>query len=266
MTRRRALVAAAAVVAVVVAVAAWSLWPRGAREVSEEEALEDFRSRTTTASSTADEAGSSDAPTTPAPGVYTYRATGEEEVKLGPLPTETRTLPETVTAVVVDDGDGCFTLTLNLFAEHTEDTRYCVADDGTVTLAEHVKHQRIGALSPTATVGCDPDVLVVPGSDTTDLRCDLSLAGGPATITAELVGTASTAAVEARTVGGTEVEATPLTIAYEVSGDLDGTWTETLWLAPDHLPLRIERTLDLAGPATFTERSELDLVDLTPST
>src|SRR3546814_19363138 len=73
-------------------------------------------------------------------------------------------------------------------------------------------------------------------------------------------------ATERLSIGDQSVETTPLTVAYEVSGDLTGTWTETLWLTETFLPAKIERSLDLSGPATFVEHSELTLLDLSPST
>lgn len=255
------MIAIVVVGVVVVVGAVVALRPRGASEVSTAEALSDFRDRaatTTTAARPTDAA-------VPTDGVYTYRASGQEEVKLGPLPAENRTLPATVTAVVVDLGNGCFEWTVNLFAEHTEDTRYCV-DDGRLVLDGHEKHQRVGPVSPTATMACDPGVLVDPDRATTDLACTLDLAGGPAKVSASFTGTATTAAVEEVTVGTEKVAATPLTISYDITGDVSGRWIEKLWLGADHLPLRIERDLDLDGPASFDEESSLELTDLTPST
>lgn len=262
--RRRVVVGVGAIGVLILALGAWAVWPRGTTEVSEQDALDDFRDREPGPSTKADE----DAVATsvvPEPGVYRFRATGEEEVKLGPLPAETRPFPEAVTAVVVDRGDGCFEITVNLFAEHTEDTRYCT-DDGALTLDAHTKHQQIGALSPTATMTCDPATVVAPDQEEHDLACTLELSGGPAAISASLTGTAVRGEPEERTVGPETVEATPVTVSYEVTGDLAGTWTETLWLTGTNMPVRIERTLDLTGPATFSERSELDLESLTPAT
>ncbi len=106
----------------------------------------------------------------------------------------------------------------------------------------------------------------VPDVDSTELACELVLDGGPASITAELQGTATVGAPETRTIGDAEVEVTPLRVVYDVTGDLTGTWTGTQWLTVEHLPVRIERTLDLSGPATFSERSTLDLTSLSPAT
>src|SRR3546814_5637860 len=100
--RRRQLRVAATVVVLVGAAGAFVLWPRGTTEVSKQEALDDFRSRAAqTGSGSASDAARSDGPAAlPAPCVYTYSASGQEEVKLGPLPADARPLPATVTAVV----------------------------------------------------------------------------------------------------------------------------------------------------------------------
>jgi hypothetical protein len=255
--RRRILIAVVAVALAAVAIGAFLLWPRGTTEVTTQQALEDFRER-----SGSTDLATSDA-ATPDPGVYTYAADGREEVKLGPLPSESRPLPDTVTAVVVDSGDACFDWTLNLFAEHTEQTRYCT--DPTLRLDAHTKHQKIGALSPTATMSCDPNALVAPDEDTTTLQCSLDLSGGPASISAKLTGTATAGSAETLTIGGVDTLTTPITVHYDVSGDLSGTWTETVWWSADHLPVRVDRQLDLSGPATFTETSHLELQSLEPA-
>lgn len=256
---RRILPFVALVVVVIAVIAAFVLWPRGTTEVTAEDALTDFRERGSVPATEPP----ADA-VVPAPGVYTFAAQGQEEVKLGPLPAQTRPLGETVTAVVVDAGDGCFDWTLNLFAEHTEDTRYC-ADGSNLQLSSHTKHQKIGALSPTATMSCDPSVIRGAGTDPLDLRCTLTLSGGPASITASVSGTATARAPESVTVGERSVEATPVTVAFEVTGDLTGSWTEETWWGPANLPVRINRTLDLKGLATFSEKTELTLTSLEPA-
>lgn len=257
---------AAAGVGIVVAClligAAVVLWPRGTTEVSEQDAVEDFRARD--ASSTT--AAPSSQRAVPEPGVYTYAAEGQEEVKLGPLPAETRPLPSTVTAVAVDVGEGCFDWTVNLFAEHTEDTRWCT--EPVLRLDGHTKHQQIGALSPTATVACDPNEMpddTAGSAGSTELSCTLEMTGGPASITASLAGTATAGEPTTIDIDGAEVAVTPVNVNYAVTGDLTGTWDETTWWTTEHLPARIERTLDLSGPATFSETSKLQLTSLVPA-
>lgn len=202
----------------------------------------------------------------PSPGVYRYAATGQEVVKLGVLPAETRTYPDTMTVVIVKGEPSCFTATLNLLEQHTEETSYCLDDTGTLRIDTHDKHQKIGALSPSAAMTCDPGILVTPGTDNTQFTCQLSLSGGPARLTAKLQGSAKVTRPAEVTVANQPVVAIAVDVTYQVSGDLTGSWHEQIWFARENwLPLRIERNLDLQGLATFSEHSTLDLVDTSPT-
>ena len=205
-------------------------------------------------------------PRVPPPGVYTYSADGQEEVKLGPLPTETRPLPDTVTVVVVDHGDGCFEWTINLFAEHTEDTRYCSSPvrrahaDGSrhAPAARRPVTHRNGGLRPR-----HPHRTRNPHLDV-DLRHDHGRRSGGHLRDARRHGDARTdrAGHSWRRAGRSHAVDRPVR-GHRRS---HGTWNETLWLRDDLLPVRIERDLDLTGPATFSERSRLELADLSPAT
>lgn len=264
--RRVALVAGAVLV---VAVAAFVAWPRGATPVAHDDAVEQFRRQSTT--SNPDERDS-----TPPPGAYRFAATGEETVKLAVLPSATRTLAASVTGVVVDvatpDGSTgrCFELTMLLFTEHTERTTVC-ADDAGVTLGGHTKEQSIGALSPVAEVACAPRLIVDLAEDAPTgphpLKCSMTVDGGPAAITVELSGTAAQSDPEDLEVDGESVETIPVEISLTAAGGLSGTWVERWWLSTEHwLPVRMERRLDLQGPASFVESSSFQLEDLVPTT
>lgn len=294
---RRSLVAlvAALVLVVGLGVGAYTFWPRSASPITEEEALDRFRERAQDAeagqsgegaqggeSAQGGEAdggevdGAGSAPgaepaasrpevALPAAGVYTFTTTGGEDVKLGMLPTETRTYPSTVTAIVVADSDVCATVTLNLLEQHTEDTTYCTTPTGGLRIDRHVKHQKVGSLSPTATMTCDPGMIFEPEESALDPSCILELAGGPAQLTADVDGNSRSVAGEVVEVDGAEVAATKVELRYVISGDLTGTWTEDIWFADhDRTPLRIERQLDLNGLATFNEDSTLALTSLEP--
>ena len=267
----------ACVALAVVAVGGFLLWPRGASEITTEDAVAGFREEaagegsadspdTSAGTASGEDAGRS----TPTPGVYEYTASGSEQVKFGPLPTEDRPMPDVVTLVVGDaiedpDGTTCFEWTLNLFEQHTEDTTWCTDGQGTLSLDDHTKHQTIGALSPDVNLGCDPNTLLSPDSDTSSIACRLTLSGGPAQVDAELAATATTGPSEESEVAGATLEATPLSIDYEVSGGLSGTWQESFLLGEDLLPLRISHNLDLDGPATLTESFTLELLSTQPA-
>ena len=246
------------------AAGAYAFWPRGAKEVSKQEAVEDFRDRQGT-TATNPEASEPSEPSGPAAGVYEFEATGTESVKLGPLPAEERTLGPKVTASVVTGEKGCFTWTLNLFKEHTEDTDFCPSGTG-LKLVTHIKNQTFGALTPKLVMTCDPGLLPGPGEPDKDIACELKLEGGPVPVSTAVKGTASTAQAKSFEVDGQSVEATPVTVSFTVSGDISGTWVETTWWFDSNLPIHLERDLDLKGPATLFESSELQLLSLQPGT
>lgn len=261
MSRRSMTIAAVIGVLIVVGAGAFLLAPRSTNEISDEQALDDFRSRNQDETTTTAEQRA-----TPEPGVYTFSASGQETVKLGPLPAENRTLGATITGVAEDDADGCFNWTFNMFAEHTEVTRYCVDGDQALLIDLHTKNQTIGGLSPVVTMTCDPNRLPLVSGESAELKCSLEVSGGPFAVTADLSGTASAGEPESVSVGGVDVEAVPVTIDLPVSGDVNGRWTETTWWGPSNLPVRFERTFDLLGPASFQEQISLELTSAEPAT
>jgi hypothetical protein len=195
----------------------------------------------------------------PAPGVYVHAASGYEQVQFGMMPPERRSYPAEVPVTVVHDDDpSCFVVTVDFLEEHSEDTTYCRTGSGGLRLAAHHKRQSVGAMRPTAVMSCDPDVLHEPGLDRGELRCELTVSNGPARQHAVLVGTSRVLESTTVEVGDHTVEATRIDLHYDVSGDMSGTWDETLWLSRrDRLPLQIHRDLDLRGFATFRESSSL---------
>ena len=248
----------------------WLLEPRDTTEVTKKQALEQFREsdRSTSSTTPEDEASDGDRPAaTPAPGVYTYAASGSEDVKIGPLPTETRQFPTTVTATVTASGETCFDWNVNLFEQHTEETRWC-RDGSALRLDQHVKHQQVGAVAPTMTMTCDPAVYVadLDAAGTTSVNCVLNVKGGPFSVEAQLSGEVTWSEPETRTIDGAEVEARRLTAHYPATGSVTGTWDETVWFDENLLPLEVERSLHLAGAATFDETSTLTLQSRTPDT
>lgn len=259
--RWKILIAVGVLVVALVGTVAWLVWPRGTTPVTEDQALDEFHRRSEGSSTTGGPSA-----TEPAPGVYRYSADGNERIKIGPLPTDTRTLPDTVTASVVASNARCFTFSINFFAEHIEDTRYCTTGDGSLRLDEHLKHQTVGVVSPTATMRCDPATVLPPSPSRVPIRCSLTLAGAPISVDATLVGTAERKPARTTRVGDSTVQVTPVTVTFTLSGDLTGSWTETTWFTENHLPVRIDRRLSLRGPATFGESSRLTLLDLTPAT
>lgn len=291
--RRRILIGA--LVAAVVVVAAAIAWPRGGTPIDRRQAVAEFRKtasdgsgKATATSST--EPGDLGAPLhVPDVGVYTYTASGKQETKFGPLPTETRILPPEVVASVTQVSDpeaggtgatsgeaACFSYELNLFAEHIEVTTSCLepfagagADAGStqMTIASHIKKMKVGPLTATATLACDTPLVLVPGKSATGLPCALILKGGPIEVNADLVGSTSVGEVETVQVGGQDVRVRKVTIEYAADGKVSGVWSETMWMTEsDWLPVRTVRHVNLVGPATIIEDSELVLGSIEPTT
>lgn len=251
------------VVVVAIAALAFLLWPRGTTAISRDQAVDQYRDRegsTTTARERTD-----GFTTTPAAGVYTFAATGEETAKVGPLPAQNHKVPATVTVVVVNDNDGCFTFSVNFYAEHTEETRYCV-DGRALRLAHYTKRQTIGAITATVSMECDPNV-IRPGTDpgSAPLSCTLTVSGGPFSVKTQLSGTSTTKAEEPLTIGADNVDVLPTETVLNASGSVTAAWTERIWWSPDNLPVRMEREFHTQGATTFDENPKLTLTSLTPS-
>lgn len=241
---------------------AYFTWPRKATPLTEAKAVSKFRKH---------QASSSTQPRAallvPDPGVYRYGSSGAESVKLGPLPSEDRTYPSVMTVEIRHanrDSDSCFTSTINMLTQHTEETTYCVDSRGTLRLAGHTKHQTAGAMHPVATMTCDPAIVREAAKATSSLECDLVLSGGPAKFRSTLHATTRSEDSSVR-INGEDHRAIAVDVRYEITGDLTGHWNERTWFATENwLPLRIERDLELRGLATFNETSNMQLLDLTP--
>lgn len=276
------------VVAVAAVAVAMVAWPRGGTAVEKDKAVTDYRQNSSTGDKpkieSTDEAKVK-APSIPATGVYAYSAVGQEEVKLGPFPADTRVFPTEIVASVTDDpaaasttgakGERCFDYELNLIAEHVEKTTYCAqavkdskdSNGFQLTIAAHTKNMKMGPASPVATLACDPVIVIAQGVNKSDIPCTLKLGGGPMEVNAEMKGTLTVGAPEAIDVGGTSVQASLVSITYLAAGKVSGPWSEKIWMSVDNwLPVKIVRDVNLQGPASIRETSELTLKSLEPTT
>lgn len=262
---KRLLVGLASLLVLLAAVAVFFARPRGADPISEEDAVEAFREDGLVRNSDVGDRSDDGVPTV---GVYSYDSEGREVVKLGPLPAEERPYGEVTTAqvTVVPGEPGCFTFTLNLLEQHTEDSTWCRTEAGGASFDSYAKHQSVAQFDPTVNISCDPAVIWEPGTESLPLSCGLSLDGGPMEVTSELVGTAVAGAPTSSDVGGATVEVVPVDVHFDLEGSVSGTWDERLWLELDTaLPVRVERSFQLEGFAQFDEVSELHLRSLEPS-
>lgn len=290
MRNRKALAIPAAVLLVIVLlVVVVIIWTRGGTPVAKEKAVDDFR-RTTTTTGDADEddVDTREAlPPIPRPGIYAYASSGNQEIKFGPLPADPRILPDEIVAGVThssapeDLGEripdvelsNCFDFELKVFAEHEEVMTSCVAwasDEGEVshaTIAQHLIRMRMGPVVATAHLECEELLVMSPLTPQSGIPCVLRLTGAPVEVNADLIGSVSVGEVEEIEIEGETIAARPVRIAYDADSKVTGTWGETLWVSEEGwLPLRFDRDINLVGPATIIERSELLLKSLEPAT
>ena len=273
MSKRVTVGVALAVALVLAAGVALIARPRGADPISQSEALASFREKQSTSVPDA-EAGAdrldTGSPSVPAPGVYSYDTSGNEVVKLGPLPAEERPYHDLTTAEVTTipsaDGDPeCFSFALNLLEQHTEDSVFCRTAGGGLRLESYAKHQSVAQFNPTVNIACDPGTYSEPEEVSLPLECTLVLDGGPMEVSTDFSGTARSSGPETLLVGAEEVEVLPIDIHFDFQGSVSGTWDEHLWIQIDTaLPVRLEREFHLDGFASFDEVSSLRLNSTAP--
>ncbi|MEZ5350726.1 MAG: hypothetical protein R2714_16230 [Microthrixaceae bacterium] len=276
MNRRAIVGVALAVVLVLAAGLALVARPRGADPISQREALASFREKQSTSvpaagTGAARSRGSgSGSASVPGPGVYSYDTSGEEAVKLGPLPEEVRPYHDLTTAEVttmpsVEGDPACFAFALNLLEQHTEDFVFCRTASGGLRLESYAKHQSVAQFNPTVNISCDPGTLTEPEEESLSLECTLVLDGGPMEISTEFSGTARSSGPETLLVGAEEVEVLPIDIHFDLDGSVSGTWDEHLWIQTGTaLPVRLGRDFHLDGFVGFDEVSSLQLNSTAP--
>jgi hypothetical protein len=248
---------AVVLVLVVAGGAAFVLWPRRPTPITEDDALDEFRGGTVPG--VGPSAG-------PAPGVYTYDAVGTESIDMGPVPLPERTIPSTVTLVVQPADGACWSLDLNLMAEHTETTRACREADGGLSLPSQTKAVLVPGFRVGITNACDPAVVLSPTAADLPLACRETFDVSGLVLAVDLEGTATSEPGGPMTVEGRAVDTVHLHIDLTGTGDLEGHSIEDWWVTTDGLPVRMERDIDLDGPGHFVERSTLTLRSVTPRT
>lgn len=236
---------------------AFVFWPRTPTAITEQQAIDQFRGETP---SVGESLGSG-----PVPGVYTYDVDGTEQIKMGPLPLPERDIPDTVTGVVRPVGE-CFTFDLNLMAEHTESTWLCPGPDGSLSMPQQTKAEKVPGFDVNIRNECAPSTLLSPTEAELPLTCTEVFDVSGLVLTIHLEGTARSEPGGDVEVGGTTVATTRLVISFDATGDLSGTQVEEWWLTPEHLPVRMTRTIRLTGPGQFEETSTLVLRGLQPRT
>ena len=259
-----AAVVAALLVGVGVFVRAWN--DRGPSAASVDRSVAGFRD---------DHNGSGSASLLrPEAGVYTYDATGTEQLSL--LSTS-QAWGNPVPGTVTTDDRGCWTIRFDFSTNHTQATTYCPAG--------RVLQERTGSTSQTF------DFVAASVTDVTDFVCDppgqlirLDATAGqtwpqscvgrsPARGTqVTSAGTNTYLGREQLRIGGTTVRALHYRVDRDLSGDQKGTERTELWFHPDTgLTLRETRRVRVASPSPigdviYTEEGTFTLTSLVPRT
>lgn len=232
------------VVLVLVAAGAW-LWSRAGSStpVSEEAALEDFGqggSRTTIG---------------PQAGVWTYRATGDETVSLGPFDVD-RALPPEARMVVRPAPDG-YWRTLAFSEEHVEAARLRVTPRGQY-LEERITTIRVAGIGRDDRQVLTPPPLVHPRV----LRVGMSWTER---YSLDEVKVNAKVRVLRRTtvrVGDREVPAFVVRTTAAITGPFPGRRVDTMWWSPAlSMPVRWTLDMDIRGIASLRTNADITLTD-----
>lgn len=234
---------------VLVAFAAW-WWSRAASStpVSEQEAAQDYGGGT----------AAGEIPGGPSPGVWAYRATGDETVGVGPVSID-RALPENA-QVVVRPAAGGFWRTLVLSEEHVEASRLRVVPEGEL-LVERVTTVKVAGLGRD-----DRQVLVPP-----PLLYPAALEVGDAWTEryrmdeVRVVDRSRVLRSAVVDVGGRPVDTLVILRDATVRGPVSGFRRDTLWWSPDlRMPVRWRLSTKVGGVASLRTDAEVVLTNAGP--
>lgn len=249
-SRPRTTVVAVAVAAVPL-IGAGILWnqARVSTPVSVEDAVHAFRAADGPATRIA---------SAPAPGVYTYRATGHERGSLGPVGID-RDVPAHA-QMVVTPSPGGFTTELQVSEQHVEAYRYVVRGGWITTTWRRVDVTFLG-MGRDDRRELEPAARAIPVHPTVGARwtLDYHVAKLHTTGTAEVV---SEGRID---VDGTPERAVLVRTTTRTSGAHGGTRREETWWSPRlGLPLRIRTQTRLNGVVSFRATLDLALQSVTP--
>ena len=263
---RYVLVGLAVLLAVGAAVFAFRWSNRGADEASTSDLLEQFRD--------GEGVGGADGEfLQPSTGVYTYLATGSENLSL--LDT-TQEWGPTMPASVTQDEDGCWTWRVEYNTNHWQEQDLC-PDGNRLLETGGTSMQRFdfGAFTTADTVVavCDPPGEAIRADAEPGDTWSQSCVGRNEERDTEVVtaGTNEFVGVEEIQIGSETVAALHYQILRTLSGDQTGSESTERWYSvTDGMLLRVtsDITVDTPSPlgdVTFTQNGEFELESLTPS-
>lgn len=245
-----ALSAAAAALALVVA-GAWA-WQAASTstEVSVATAVGEFRDTGVADVATGD---------APAPGVYSYAASGSETAHIGPISID-RDVPAQARYIVTATPEG-FQAELRISGEHTEAVRYAV---GSHWIRATWRRVDVTFLR----IGRDDRRPLTPAVPAIPVRPRVGQTWNVAYSAWKLrtTGTATVVRRETVTVAGAPVTAFLIETRTRTSGAHGGPRTERMWWSPRlGVPVRLETDTTLEGPVGYRSRVRLDLTSPAPA-
>lgn len=266
--RRRLAIALGVVALVLLAAAglfAYEWVTRGAEEVDVADRIERYR-----------EEGGSDQPSEflqPATGVYTYEATGTEELSiLGTTQQWGPTMPATVTR----QDDGCWTLRIDFSTNHWSEDRYCPAGErllGPGSRGYQGFDFGAAVIGETSVFTCEPPTEVIrvaaqPG-DSWPASCDGTSESGTTSVTSS--GTNTFIGIEELTIGGRRIAALHYREDRQLAGSQNGEGSTDNWYSvTDGMLLQSRRFNTVTSPSpigdvVYEESGEFTLISLEPS-
>jgi hypothetical protein len=239
-----------AAIAAVIAVAGVVVWRSAGSSdpVSRDEALAAFRA-----------AGGGAGPAVgPAPGVYSYVASGSETGGVGPFAI-TRALPAEARLVVTPRADG-WDAELDYSRQHIESMRV-VSDGGALKVTFRRTKVTFAGFGSDDRREVEPPSLFLPANPAPGMRWRESYRTGDINVRADN----RIVRRERVRVGGRDVDVVVMTSSSVTDGPHPGTREETIWWAPAlALPVRWDVDMDIGGTFAFKARSSVRLTSVAP--
>jgi hypothetical protein len=233
----------------------------GAKDV--DQAIDEFRSTSATAGSGGPR---------PAAGVYRSSAEGDAELSFPPID---QVDGDVVPLTLEHLADGCWRITVDFNEWHSQSWDHCVVDGRILERGgQTVQRWDVGAatLDNTSTFTCDPPIVLVDPTATPGASWPQSCAGTNSAIagTTTSAGPYTYVGPDELEIGGQPVEVHHYVQERAITGSQEGRNIVDYWFAEDGLPVRMERTVDVAtdspvGAITYRESGWWELTSLEPA-
>ncbi len=238
------------------AVVRYKFRKRAVSGVSVDQAVKTFRAR-----KTATPVG--DPGKRPAPGVYTYMASGYYQLDVPVVGKDRREL-RAKTVATLTHTETCWQLSLQYFAQHTWAAEYCATAQAPVAMAGWKLRNQYFGRKVKWSFACSPGALVraaaKPG-DTWKQTCRTLLDDGSPAKSASV----SYVGREQLNIGDASIATHHVQRVIVSSGQQSGRTVRHLWFGPKGMLVRLRETSKSSGVASFESSFELTLAALTPA-